>query len=130
MATGSTGEDGWQGLELAAAARLDAPAVLGQLGSSESGLSAVESTRRLGKVGPNAIRSHGANALDVLLRQVKSPLLVLLVAAAATSLFVGERTSALIIFSIMAISVGLGFFNEFRAARAVEALHSRVRHDA
>ncbi|HEY5113198.1 MAG TPA: magnesium-translocating P-type ATPase, partial [Coriobacteriia bacterium] len=130
MATPSAREDGWQGLELAAAARLDAPAVLGQLGSSESGLSAVESTRRLGKVGPNAIRSHGANALDVLLRQVKSPLLVLLVAAAAISLFVGERTDALIIFSIMGLSVGLGFFNEFRAARAVEALHSRVRHDA
>jgi Mg2+-importing ATPase len=30
----------------------------------------------------------------------------------------------------MALSVGLGFFNEFRAARAVEALHSRIRHTA
>ncbi len=121
---------GWQPLELAAAARLDSPAVLQQLGSSENGLSAAEAALRLGAVGPNAIRSHGASALDVLLRQVKSPLLVLLVAAAAISLFVGERTDSLIIFAIMALSVGLGFFNEYRAARAVEALHSRVRHDA
>jgi Mg2+-importing ATPase len=126
----STSENGWRDLDLAAAARLDASAVLQRLGTSEGGLSAVESTLRLVKVGPNAIRSHGANALDVLLRQIKSPLLILLVAAAATSVFVGERTDALIIFSIMALSVGLGFFNEFRAARAVEALHSRVRHDA
>jgi Mg2+-importing ATPase len=66
----------------------------------------------------------------VLLRQVKSPLLILLVAAAATSLVVGERTDALIILAIMALSVGLGFFNEYRAARAVEALHSRIRHTA
>ena len=130
MDDSSAREDGWQGLELTAAARLDAPAVLQRLATSDTGLTTADATVRLGKVGPNAIRSHGANALDVLLRQVKSPLLVLLVAAAATSLFVGERTSALIIFSIMAISVGLGFFNEFRAARAVEALHSRVRHDA
>ena len=122
--------NGWQGLELAAAARLDAPAVLEQLGSSENGLSAAEATLRLGKVGPNAVRSHGASALDVLLRQVKSPLLVLLVAAAATSLVVGQRTDALIILAIMALSVGLGFFNEYRAARAVEALHSRIRHTA
>jgi Mg2+-importing ATPase len=123
-------ENGWQGLELAAAARLDASAVLTRLETSENGLSAAEATRRLGKVGPNAVRSHGANALDVLLRQVKSPLLILLVAAAATSLVVGERTDALIIFGIMALSVGLGFFNEYRAARAVEALHSRIRHTA
>ena len=123
-------ENGWQGLELAAAARLDASAVLTRLETSENGLSAAEATRRLGKVGPNAVRSHGANALEVLLRQVKSPLLILLVAAAGTSLVVGERTDALIIFAIMALSVGLGFFNEYRAARAVEALHSRIRHTA
>ncbi|MGA2286620.1 MAG: HAD-IC family P-type ATPase, partial [Dehalococcoidia bacterium] len=100
------------------------------MGTSEAGLASAEANIRLGQVGPNAIRSHGANVLDVLFRQVKSPLLILLVVAAAVSLFVGERTDALIIFSIMALSVGLGFFNEFRAARAVEALHSRVRHDA
>ncbi len=130
MDDSSARENGWQSLELVAAARLDAPAVLTRLETSENGLSAAEATGRLGKLGPNAVRSHGANALDVLLRQVKSPLLILLVAAAATSLVVGERTDALIIFAIMALSVGLGFFNEYRAARAVEALHSRIRHTA
>ncbi len=123
-------ENGWLDLDLATAARLDVPFVLQRLGSSISGLTASEAADRLKKAGPNAIRSHGANAFDVLFRQVKSPLLILLVVAAAVSLFVGERTDAYIIFSIMALSVGLGFFNEFRAARAVEALHARVRHDA
>jgi len=111
MDDSSTRGNGWQGLELAAAARLDASAVITRLESSETGLSATEAEHRLGKIGPNAVRSHGARALDVLLRQVKSPLLVLLVAAAATSLVVGQRTDALIIFAIMALSVGLGFFN-------------------
>ncbi len=130
MDTSNSEAHEWQDLDLAAAARLETSAVLEQLGSSENGLSAAESTTRLGKVGPNAVRSHGASALDVLLRQVKSPLLILLVAAAATSLVVGQRTDSLIIFAIMALSVGLGFFNEYRAARAVEALHSRIRHTA
>ena len=38
--------------------------------------------------------------------------------------------SALIILSIIGLSVGLGFFNEYRSERAVEALHSQLRHTA
>jgi len=120
----------WQSLELAEAARLDAADVLARLGSSEAGLSATEATRRLDKVGPNAVRSHGVRLLEVLVRQVKSPLLLLLTVAAVASLVVGERTDALIILAIICVSVGLGFLNEYRAARAVEALHSRIRHAA
>ena len=120
----------WQSLELAEAARLDAADVLARLGSSEAGLSATEATRRLDEVGPNAVRSHGVRPLEVLLRQVKSFLLLLLAVAAVASLVVGERTDALIILAIICVSVGLGFFNEYRAARAVEALHSRIRHAA
>lgn len=120
----------WQHLTLAEAAKLDTPAVLERLGSSERGLSDEAAAARLREAGPNAIRSHGARAVVVLLRQVRSPLLILLVAAAATSFAVGERTDALIIFAIMSLSVGLGFLNEYRAERAVEALHSRIRHVA
>jgi Mg2+-importing ATPase len=61
-------------------------------------------------MGPNALRSHGARPVVVLMRQLRNPLLILLVAAALTSFFVGERTSALIILGIMGLSVGLGFF--------------------
>ena len=37
---------------------------------------------------------------------------------------------AVIIGIILAASIGLGFVNEYRAERATEALHSRVRHTA
>jgi P-type Mg2+ transporter len=66
----------------------------------------------------------------VLARQLRNPLLALLLAAALTSAFVGERTDAVIIFLITGLSVGLGFFNEYRSERAVEELHSRLRHTA
>ena len=52
---------------------------------------------RLARVGANALRSHGARPFVVLLRQLRNPLLILLVAAAVASFAVGERTSALII---------------------------------
>ena len=104
--------------------------VLHRLGASEAGLTDVEAKRRLALAGANAIRSHGAEALEILLRQIKNPLLVLLVAAASVSLVVGEGTDAFIILAIISLSIGLGFFNEYRAARTVEALHSRIRHTA
>ncbi|WP_350341513.1 cation-transporting P-type ATPase [Candidatus Nephthysia bennettiae] len=61
------------------AACADASVVLGLLGSSESGLSADEASLRLREGGPNAVLSHGARPLRVLVRQLRSPLLILLV---------------------------------------------------
>ena len=65
----------------------------------------------------------------MLSRQLRSPLLWLLLAAAAVSGVVGERLDAFIIGVIVAASVGLGFVNEYRAERAAEAMHSEIRHD-
>lgn len=104
--------------------------VLARLGSSPAGLSSAEAAARLTACGPNAVRSHRARPLAVLIRQVRSPLLVLLVAAATVSYFVGERSGAVIIGVIVAVSVGLGFGNEYRAERAAETLHSQLRHRA
>jgi Mg2+-importing ATPase len=120
----------WQSLDLYTSAQLDVPDVLTRLSAPEGGLTEDEAARRLHELGPNAIRSHGAHPIDVLVRQLRSPLLVLLLVAAAIALVVGERTDGLIIISIMALSTCLGFVNEFRAERAVEALHSRIRHSA
>ena len=117
-------------LGLAQAGGAEASAVLSILESSRDGLTSHDALERLAKHGPNAVRSHGARALAVLLRQFKSALLLLLLVAAIISFFVGERTDAAIILAIMSMSVGLGFGNEYRAERAVAALHSRIRHTA
>ena len=115
-------------LELAAAAALPAADALSKLGSSELGLSSVEASRRLTVYGPNVLLSHGVSALSVLVRQVRSYLLLLLLVAAVVSAVVGDRTEALIIGGIMLMSVGLSFLNEYRSEKAVEALHSQIRH--
>jgi len=121
---------GYRSLSLASAAALPPDDVVLRLETTAGGLTPEQASARLADVGPNALRSHGARPLAVLVRQLRNPLLVLLVAATATSLAVGEATSALIILLIMCLSVGLGFFNEYRSELAVEALHSKLRHTA
>jgi len=115
-------------LDLAAMAALPAADVLSELDSSDSGLSTAEAKRRLEIYGPNVLASHGVSAWSVLARQLHSWLLLLLLVAAVVSAVVGDRTEALIIFAIMAMSIGLSFYNEYRSEKAVEELHAEIKH--
>jgi Mg2+-importing ATPase len=116
--------------DLDIAARTSTNDVLAALESGPGGLTGEEAHRRLSVYGPNALHSHGARAWTVLARQLRNPLLLLLLAAAAVSGFTGDPTDAVIIGVIVSLSVGLGFVNEFRSEKAVEALHSQIRHTA
>jgi Mg2+-importing ATPase len=115
-------------LDLAGAAVLPVTDVLARLGSGPDGLTARQAAERLRRTGANAVRSHRARALPVLARQLRSPLLALLAVTAGASFVVGEHLDAVVIGVILAASVGLGFANEYRAEKAAEALHSRIRH--
>ena len=110
------------------AATLAPEALLHAIGSGPTGLSTASVTERIGGFGPNAVRTHRASGWSVLSRQLASPLLWLLLGAAAVSAVVGEGLDAAIIVVIVAASVGLGFANEYRAERAAEAMHSEIRH--
>ena len=112
----------------AEAATLDASDVFGRLESGASGLGEGEAARRLQVAGPNAVRSYRARAWPVLRSQLRSPLLLLLAVTAVASAFLGQASDAVIILVILVASVGLGFVNEYKAAKTAEALHSSVRH--
>ncbi|MCI4675118.1 magnesium-translocating P-type ATPase [Candidatus Mycolicibacterium alkanivorans] len=117
---------------LTAAAVAGAPLadVLRRLDTSAEGLSSAEAAARLARVGPNSLRTHRVSAWAVLRRQLNNAVLMLLAVTAVVSFFLGDSTQAVIIGIILAVSVGLGFLNEYRAERAAAALHSWVRHTA
>jgi Mg2+-importing ATPase len=115
---------------LATSAGLSVEDALRRTESSESGLSEVEAARRLATDGPNLIAQAQVTAFGVLVAQLRNPLLLLLLAAAAVSGLTGDPTDAGIIAAIVAMSVGLSFFNEYRSAKAVAALHGDIHYQA
>jgi len=93
-------------LDLAAAAGLPSDEVLSCLGTGPGGLSAAAAAERLRQVGPNALGTHRVRAFAVLFRQIRNPILILLLGAAVVSGLTGGGTNALIIAVIVALSVG------------------------
>jgi Mg2+-importing ATPase len=103
---------------------------LALLHTTPEGLSGAEAGRRSASSGPNAIPAARAGPWGVLVSQLANPLLLLLAATAAISLVLGESTDAAIILVIVVMSVGLGFFNEYRSVRVVAELDRRLRRTA
>jgi len=102
-------------------------AVLANLHATTAGLSAQEAAARLASFGPNALQNErNHSALRVLARQFRSPLVLILVAAAAISALVGEAHEATIISVIVLASCMLGFFQEYGASQAAEKLKQRL----
>jgi P-type Mg2+ transporter len=116
------------GVPVVEAAALPAGEVLDRLDSGTQGLAVDEAARRLRVLGPNAVRSHHAQPWRILGGQLRSPVLILLAVTATVSFFLGQRTDTVVIGVILLASLGMGFVNEYRAARATDALHSRVTH--
>jgi Mg2+-importing ATPase len=114
------------GVGLDRLAALEPDAALRELGTGRDGLTAAEAATRLARVGPNELVRSGRTLTSLLWGQLRSPLLGLLLVAAAVSIAVGERTNGGIIVAIMALSVGLGFFNEYRSEQTLAALRRQT----
>jgi len=117
-------------LDLAAAGRMTSDEVVEKLVSGAAGLTSAEAAARLRRFGPNVLATREVRAGAVLFRQVRNPILILLLGAALVSGLTGGATNAVIIAVIVALSVGLGFVNEYRAEAAMSSLRSKIRHDA
>ncbi len=98
------------------------------LDSEPGGLTQSAARKRLQHCGPNALpQAEGDGLIRIFLRQFASPLIYVLVAAAAFSLFIREWSDAGFIGAVLLINAVIGAFQEFSAQRAAEALHNLVR---
>ncbi|MGE5592238.1 MAG: cation-translocating P-type ATPase [Betaproteobacteria bacterium] len=88
-----------------------------------AGLSPREAERRLSRNGPNEIqRTRKASALRMFADQFSDFMVLVLIAAAGISVALGETGDALAILAIVTLNAALGFLQEYRAERSLEAL--------
>ena len=97
------------------------------LGSGSNGLTTARAAEHLAVVGPNSVEdAQRLGPLRLLWRQVESPLVLILIFAAAVSLGLSQWVDAAIILVIVIGSTLLGFYQEYRASAAVEELKKRL----
>ena len=110
---------------------LTADETLEKLASSREGLSSDEAARRLSEYGPNQLEEfYKPSKLRVFLRQFENYLIIVLIFAAGVSWIAGETTNAYAILGIIFFISLIGFFQEYRAERAMEALREMVAPEA
>ena len=103
--------------------RHDVEVVLADLDAPSTGLSTGEARRRLEQYGPNELQAISrSSAWHTLAAQFKNLLVVILLVATALSGLLGHGLEAVVIAVIVLFAVLLGFVQEFRAERALEAL--------
>ena len=104
---------------------LDPGAACAQLDSTPAGLTSSEAARRLRAYGPNELQAaRRASAWQLLLDQFRNVLILILLAATALSALLGHGVEAIAITVIVLFAVLLGFAQEVRAERAMEALRA------
>lgn len=110
---------------------LSAKEVIEKLGSSEQGLNEKQVEERLIKYGKNKlVKTNRFNALKIFLNQFKSFFIIILILAAILSMIMESFIDSIVIFSILLINAGLGFFQEYKAEKAIEELKKLILPEA
>jgi len=95
------------------------------------GLSSDEIDQRKKQFGENKIDSKSDhNALSIFLKQFKNFIIIVLIAAALISFVADEKINFYVINFIILMVVTLGFLQEYRAERTLEALKQIIKHTA
>jgi Ca2+-transporting ATPase len=97
--------------------------LLESLKSNEKGLSNEEAERRLEEFGPNElVEKKGVTPLQVFFRQFKDIFVIMLLIAIGISVAINELVDAATIGAIVFLNAIVGFFNEYRSEKAMEAM--------
>src|SRR5574341_74227 len=98
-------------------------AVVEALNTSRQGINAEEARRRLATHGPNMLtEGRRRSPLRMFLDQFTDFMILVLLAAAVVSGLIGEAKDTIAIMAIVVLNAVIGFVQEYRAERALEAL--------
>lgn len=99
--------------------------------SLTQGLHPNEALKRLGEYGPNEIPHDPPEPIWLrFIKQFQEPLIVLLLVSAGTSLLLGNMDDAVSIAVAVTIVVSVGFVQEYRSEKSIEALNHLVPNHA
>lgn len=97
--------------------------VLGLLGSHHTGISNTEAQKRLNEFGPNELQEKKKRTLLLMiLDQFKDFMIIVLIGAAIVAGILGELSDTIAIIVIVVLNAVIGFVQEYRAEKAMEAL--------
>ena len=97
------------------------------LEATPAGLTSDEAKQRLRRHGPNSLVAESRFApLVNFLRFFANPLVLILLAASAISIVLGDQVGGSIIIAIVLLSVVVNFYVEFQARHAVEDIRKQV----
>ena len=103
--------------------KLSIPKTLELLGTTQQGLSAIAAEEKLLQYGPNELQEGKKKSIAImLLAQFKDIMILILLAAAVIAGIVGDLTDTIVILIIVLLNAFLGFFQEYRAEKAMQAL--------
>lgn len=109
------------------AARKDGEVLLRDLRTSHAGLSEPEAQERARASGPNEIAQERRQGwVSRILRIIRNPLVILLTILSIVSFLTGDPRAGLVMALMVALSVGLRFFQEARADAAAEKLKAMI----
>ena len=95
------------------------------------GLDAATARQRLAEHGPNALADTKQKTVwQLLLHQLADVMILVLLVAAGVSVAVGEWKSAYVILAIVLLNAVIGFVQEYRADKAMEALQKMAANQA
>lgn len=110
-------------LVIAEAYKLQSVKVIEELNSSLSGLAGPEAGVRFERCGPNELQGKKkATALVIFFRQFLNPLVYILAAAATIKVVVKGPLDAFMIIAVLLFMAVVGFIQEYRAGRSMDAL--------
>ena len=99
--------------------------VLDYLETSREGLEQFDATDRLFELGPNElVKEKKENPLVLFFSQFKDFVILILIFASFISLLFGQTVDFIAIVVILLLNAFLGFFQEYKAERSLEALQS------